>query len=44
VTRLVAASFASALRRPLAFHLGQAGLSLRRFREIARLLRERLGD
>jgi hypothetical protein len=44
VTRLLAASFASVLRRPLAFHLGQAALPFRRFREIARLLRERLGE
>jgi hypothetical protein len=42
VTRLLAASFTSALRRPLAFHLGQAGLSFRYFREIARLLRGRV--
>ena len=42
VTRLLAASFTSALRRPLAFHLGQAGLSFRYFREIARLLSERV--
>ncbi len=41
VTRLLATSFASVLRRPLAFHLGQAGLSFRRFREIDRLLRAR---
>jgi hypothetical protein len=42
VTRLLAASFTSVVRRPLAFHLGQAGLSFRHFREIARLLRERV--
>ena len=42
VTRVLAASFTSALRRPLTFHLGQAGLSFRSFREIARLLHERL--
>jgi len=42
VTRLLAPSFTSALRRPLAFHLGQAGLSFRYFREIARLLSERI--
>lgn len=41
VTRLVAKNFASPWRRPLAFHLGQAGLSLECFREIARLLGER---
>ena len=44
VTRLLATSFTSVLRRPLTLHLAQAGLSLRCFREIARLLRERLGD
>jgi serine/threonine protein kinase len=43
VTRLLAASFTSVLRRPLPFHLGQAGLSFSSYREIARLLRERLG-
>jgi hypothetical protein len=43
VTQLLAASFRSALRRPLSFHLGQAPLSHRHYREIARLLRERLG-
>jgi tRNA A-37 threonylcarbamoyl transferase component Bud32 len=43
VTRLLAASFTSVVRRSLAFHLGQAGLSYRYFREIARLLRDRLG-
>ena len=37
------AAFASVLRRPLAFHLGQAPLSLRSFREIGRLLVERTG-
>jgi len=42
VTRLLAASFTSVWRRPLTFHLAQAGLSLRQFREIARLLGERL--
>lgn len=42
VTRLLATSFASALRRPLIFHLAQAGLSFQSFREIARLLKERL--
>jgi hypothetical protein len=44
VTRLVAASFASVFRRSLAFHLGQAGLSFRRYRKIARLLSARVGD
>jgi tRNA A-37 threonylcarbamoyl transferase component Bud32 len=44
VTRLVAVSFSSVFRRPLTFHLGQAGLSYRSFREIARLLRMRVGE
>ena len=44
VTRLVASSFTSVLRRPLTFHLGQAGLSLRSYRAIARLLSERVGE
>ena len=44
VTRLLAPSFTSVLRRPLTFHLGQAGLSFQCYREIARLLRERLGE
>jgi hypothetical protein len=42
VTRLVAPSFTSVLRRPLTFHLGQAPLSLQGFRQIAGLLKERL--
>jgi hypothetical protein len=44
VSRLLAASFTSVLRRSLAFHLGQAGLPLRHFREIGRLLRDRVGE
>jgi len=44
VTRVLATSFTSVWRRPLTFHLAQAGLSLQCFREIARLLRERLGE
>jgi hypothetical protein len=44
VTPLLATSFASVLRRPLTFHLSQAGLSFQCFREIARLLRDRLGE
>lgn len=44
VTRRLATSFSSVLRRPLTFHLAQAGLSFQSFREIARLLRERLGE
>jgi hypothetical protein len=43
-TRLVAASFSSVFRRPLTFHLGQAGLSYQSFREIARLLKIRVGE
>ena len=41
VTRLLAPSFTSILRRPLTFHLAQAGLSFQCFREIGRLLTER---
>jgi hypothetical protein len=37
-------SFTSVMQRPLAFHLGQAGLSLQCFREIGNLLRARLGE
>jgi hypothetical protein len=44
VTRVLTTSFTSVLRRPLTFHLAQAGLSFRCFREIARLLRERVGE
>jgi hypothetical protein len=44
VTPLLATSFTSLMQRPLSFHLGQAGLSLQCFREIARLLRERVGE
>jgi hypothetical protein len=44
VTRLLATTFTSIFRRPLTFHLAQAGLSLQQFREIARLLREQLSD
>ena len=44
VIRVLATSFTSVLRRPLTFHLAQAGLSFQGFREIARLLRERLGE
>jgi hypothetical protein len=43
VTRLLATSFTPVLRRPLTFHLAQAALSFQCFRQIARLLRERLG-
>jgi hypothetical protein len=38
VTSLLVSSFTEVWRRPLAFHLGQAGFSYRDFREIARLL------
>jgi len=41
VTRVLAIGFASAWRRPLAFHLGQAGLSFECYREVGRLLKER---
>ena len=44
VTRVLTTSFTSVWQRPLTFHLGQAGLSYQCFREIARLLRVRLGD
>ena len=44
VGRRLATSFRSVLQRPLTFHLGQAGLSLRYFREIDRLLRARHGE
>lgn len=44
ITPLLAASFTSAFRRPLTFHLGQAGLSFQDYRAIARLLSDRLGE
>ena len=44
VTRRLAESFGSPLRRPLAFHLGQAPLPLEDFREIARAAREPVHD
>jgi len=44
VTRLLATTFTSVWRRPLTFHLAQAGLSFQCFRQIARLLRERFGE
>lgn len=40
VTGMLAPAFASAFRRPLIFHLGQAPMPFDRFREIHRLLRE----
>jgi hypothetical protein len=42
VTALLATNFTNVLRRPLTFHLAQAGLSFQSFRETGRLLRERL--
>lgn len=44
VTRVLAGSFTSIFHRRLAFHLSQAGLSLLKFREIACLLNERVGE
>ena len=44
VTRLVGASFGSVCRRSLPFHLGQAGLTLQRFREITQLFSKRLAE
>ena len=41
ITRVLATSFASVWRRPLMFHLAQAGLSYECFREIGRLLANR---
>ena len=42
VTQVLAANFSTAFRRALAFHLAQAPLSFQSFREIGRLLRERV--
>ena len=42
VTSLLATNFTTVLRRPLTFHLAQAGLSFQSFRETGRLLKERL--
>ena len=39
-----AASATGGVRRPLTFHLAQAGLSFQCFQEIARLLRNRLDE
>jgi hypothetical protein len=44
VSRLLGRSFSSVLQRPLSFHLGQAALSFQHYREIDRLLKDRLGD
>jgi hypothetical protein len=41
VARELAASFTAILRRPLSFHLAQAGLSFQSFQEMARLLHAR---
>ncbi len=43
-SRLLPVSFAPVLQRPLTFHLGQAGLSFHQYQEIARLLRQRIGE
>jgi serine/threonine protein kinase len=43
VTRFLAATFASTLRRALPFHLAQASLSYQSFVECARLVRQRAG-
>jgi hypothetical protein len=42
VARLVASMFTTVIRRPLPFHLGQAGLSYQDDRQIALLLRRRV--
>lgn len=44
VTRVLATSFTSVWQRSLTFHLAQARLSFQCFREIGRLLRERVGE
>ena len=44
VTRLLATNFSTALRRPLTFHLAQAGLSYGYFQQIARLLSRPIGE
>jgi hypothetical protein len=43
VSRLLAASFDPVLQRPLTFHLAQAGFSYSDYREVGRLLKERVG-
>lgn len=43
VTRLLPTHFAPVLKRPLVYHLGQAGLSLEDYREIGCLLRVHVG-
>jgi hypothetical protein len=44
VTRPLTTNFASAFRRALIFHLGQAPLTFASFRKIGRMLRERVGE
>jgi len=44
VTRELVTTFSTVFRRPLAFHLAQAGLAFRGFREIGRVVRGRLGE
>lgn len=44
VTRVLAASFTSVVRRSLTFHLAQAALSFQDFKEISRLLYENLRE
>ena len=44
VTRVLTTSFVTVFRRPLPFHLGQAGLPWHSLREIARLLSVRLDE
>jgi hypothetical protein len=44
ITRVLATSFTFAMCRPLTLHLAQAALSFRSFREIARLLQQRVAD
>jgi hypothetical protein len=44
VTRVLATTFASVMRRPLAFHLGQAGLSFQGYQETTRVLRARVRE
>jgi hypothetical protein len=43
VTRVLAMSFTSVWRRPLSFHLAQAALPFKSFREIGRWLQQRTG-
>lgn len=43
IVRVLATSFQAVVRRPLTFHLAQAGLSFERYQATAQLLRARLG-